>query len=330
MRRGVSHWAQVGEAGAMAGLRLMLLIHRRLGRWPFRLVMVPVMLYFYLRRAAARRASLEYLERLAGRVGPAARHRRSFGHFLAFGDCLLDKVLAWCGRLALDRLTIQGLEAVEAGLGSGRGAVLLVSHLGNLELCRAVARRTPHIRMTVLAHTRHTPRFNELLARLNPDSQADVVQVTDVTAATGVRLADRIATGGLVAIAADRVPVTGRPRLVTVPFAGAPAPFPAGPFLLAAQLDCPVYLLFCLRLAEGYEIVFEPFAAPLRLPADGREAGLRDAVGRFAARLEHHCRRAPLQWFNFYPFWSAGDGPLAGGRGRTSTDRGGFLARSSA
>lgn len=312
----------------MAGLRAMLLIHRSLGRWPFRLVLIPVMVYFYLRLGTARRASLDYLERLAGRRGWAARHRRSLRHFLAFGDCLLDKALAWCGRLPLDRLTIHGLESVEAGLTSGRGAVLLVSHLGNLELCRAVAQRAPHIRMTVLTHTRHTPRFNRLLATLNPDSQADLVQVTEVTAATGVLLADRIARGGLVAVAADRVPVAGRSRLVSVPFLGEPAPFPAGPFLLAAHLGCPVYLLFCVRLAHGYQIVFEPFAAPLGPPTGGREAALRAAVGHFASRLEHHCRRAPLQWFNFYPFWTPVGGSRSGGR-RTSPPAG-HLAQTSA
>ena len=25
---------------------------------------------------------------------------------------------------------------------------------------------------------------------------------------------------------------------------------------------------------------------------------------RFAARLEHYCKKAPFQWFNFYDFWA--------------------------
>jgi predicted LPLAT superfamily acyltransferase len=30
---------------------------------------------------------------------------------------------------------------------------------------------------------------------------------------------------------------------------------------------------------------------------------LQDAVQAFAGRLQHHCLQAPLQWFNFFPFW---------------------------
>jgi predicted LPLAT superfamily acyltransferase len=26
-------------------------------------------------------------------------------------------------------------------------------------------------------------------------------------------------------------------------------------------------------------------------------------LGRFAERLEHYCRLAPYNWFNFYDFW---------------------------
>jgi Predicted acyltransferase len=25
---------------------------------------------------------------------------------------------------------------------------------------------------------------------------------------------------------------------------------------------------------------------------------------RYAARLEHYCREAPFNWFNFYDFWA--------------------------
>jgi predicted LPLAT superfamily acyltransferase len=32
---------------------------------------------------------------------------------------------------------------------------------------------------------------------------------------------------------------------------------------------------------------------------------LRDLVERYAARVEHHCRTAPYNWFNFYDFWNA-------------------------
>jgi predicted LPLAT superfamily acyltransferase len=178
-----------------------------------------------------------------------------------------------------------------------------------MEVSRALARRNADVKLTVLVHTRHAQRFNRLLAVLNHESQADVIQVADITAATAVELSERVARGEFVVIAADRVPVSAAPRVVTVPFLGDEAPFPVGPYVLAGLLNCRVYLLFCLRAGDGYHLFIEPFAETVRLPRVGRDAALRPIVARFAARLEHYCRMAPLQWCNFYPFWPVRGSP---------------------
>ena len=297
-------WSQITEAGVALGMRTLFLVHRWCGRWPFRLLLGPVMGYFYLTRGIARRASLEYLRRVHGPAGWPAHHWRSFRHFLTFGECVLDKALAWSGALALDSVQVHGLETLRVQLAGGQGALILVSHLGNMEVSRALARRSAGIRLTVLVHTKHAPKFNRLLATFNEESQADLIQVTEVTAATAVMLSERVARGELVVIAADRVPVPAESRVVTVPFLGERAPFPIGPYVLAGLLRCPVYLLFCLRLVDGFHLFIEPFSNPMNLSRVDREATLKMTAARFAARLEYYCRLAPLQWFNFYEFWA--------------------------
>jgi predicted LPLAT superfamily acyltransferase len=42
----------------------------------------------------------------------------------------------------------------------------------------------------------------------------------------------------------------------------------------------------------------------IHLPRIDRDQALARVAGQYARRLEHFCRRAPLQWFNFYDFWS--------------------------
>ena len=91
-----------------------------------------------------------------------------------------------------------------------------------------------------------------------------------------------------------------------MPFLGAPASFPTGPYLLAAALGCPVYLGFGLyHEPNRYALYCEPFAERVVLPRATRAEAVRDHVARYAARLEHFCRLAPYNWFNFYDFWSA-------------------------
>jgi predicted LPLAT superfamily acyltransferase len=92
---------------------------------------------------------------------------------------------------------------------------------------------------------------------------------------------------------------------VEVEFLGKTAKFPQGPFILSGLLECPVYLIFCLRDANGcYRIYLEKFSDSLKVKRKGREAALNGIVTSYAARLEHYCGLAPLQWTNFYDFWN--------------------------
>ena len=120
-------------------------------------------------------------------------------------------------------------------------------------------------------------------------------------------LHDKVQRGEFVVIAADRTSPTSLHRTSTADFLGYPALFPHGPFILAALLECPVYLLFALQTGQRYEIFLESFAGQLTFPRRQRETLLAEAIRRYAERLEHYCRLAPLQWFNFFNFWHGND-----------------------
>ena len=51
------HWAAINELGGVKGMRLLFWIGRVGGRWPFRLVLYPVLGWYLLTKPAARRAS---------------------------------------------------------------------------------------------------------------------------------------------------------------------------------------------------------------------------------------------------------------------------------
>jgi len=95
-------------------------------------------------------------------------------------------------------------------------------------------------------------------------------------------------------------------KFVEVDFFGAPAAFSTGPFILAAVLKCPIYLVFGLYFEPNrYELFCEPFAERIELPRRNRQEALEAVVSRYAARLETYCRRAPNNWFNFFDFWES-------------------------
>jgi predicted LPLAT superfamily acyltransferase len=300
------HWAHINEFSFITGMRLLLWLWRVFGRWPFRAVLYPVVLWYMLAKPAARAASGDYLRRMAQQDGAGWRQPGGFyvlRHFVSFAENILDKMLLWSGGLPTETVEYQNLELIAAQVASQRGALLICCHLGNLELCRVLSKRMAGLKMTVLTHTKHAGKFNRLLARLNPESQLNLMQVTELTPATAILFAEKIAQGEFIAIAGDRIPVAPSPRVALASFLGAPAPFPVGPYIMASLFQCPVYLLFTLRHGRAAEIHFELFRESICLPRQERDRALAELAAEYARRLEVFCRRAPFQWYNFYDFW---------------------------
>ncbi|WP_445371378.1 hypothetical protein ACH518_20030 [Methylomonas sp. HW2-6] len=299
------HWSQMQDWSLAWGMRLLFAVYRLCGRQMLQVFLYPVVTYYWLANSAARRASRDYLARLAAfqsEVKLSGSLFDSYRHFLGFANAIIDKLAAWSGLIAVNDVEFSGREQLLADLAGGRGALLLANHLGNPEVCRVMADRDAAVKITVLVHTKHAEKFNRLLRRYNPDSAMNLLQVTEINAATAMLLAEKIEQGELVVIAADRTPVNGG-RTLTVDFLGAPARLPLGPFVLAGLLKCPVYYLFCVNRKGRHQIVFERIGEALSWRREQREAVIQQAAALYAQRLQQHTLQAPLQWFNFYDFW---------------------------
>ena len=300
------HWAEVGESTFVGGTWLLYGVHRALGRWPFLLCLYPVVLAYWLGSPLARRSSLEYLRRLhAAEPGLFARRpgwRASLRHFTFFAETLLDKMLAIGGRIPRERVRFSGYEPMLAASRAGEGGIIVTAHMGCLELMQVAATWREGLRVSILVHTANAQRFNQILDRINPEANVRLLQVTDFSPATAMMLADRVAAGEFIAIAGDRVPVAGD-RLARATFLGYQAELPAGPYLMAAVLRCPVWLLSCQHEGEGYHARIELMTKKVALARQDRQAGLDEQAARFADWMTARLRESPYDWFNFYPFW---------------------------
>lgn len=303
MGKTTTHWAKSSEAGSILGMKVLILIYRLFGRWGFRLILVPVMVYFYVFRTEARQASKQYLQKIALKTSEATNPKSSFQHFLMFGEILLDKFLVWMGHIRKDQVVFANPAEIEAFDNNQAGGIIVVSHLGNNEICSALAEYLPNIQLTLLVYTKHAEKFNSIIKSLNSESRINIYQVTEMTPATAMALSDHVSAGGYVVIAGDRTPVTGGERISKVDFLGASASMPQGAFILAGLLKCPVYLLFCLKQQKTYHVYIELFTQCLSFTRKQRDEVIENTVQAYANRLEHYCLKAPLQWFNFFPFW---------------------------
>jgi predicted LPLAT superfamily acyltransferase len=162
--------------------------------------------------------------------------------------------------------------------------------------------------INIVGHFENAKMINSILTDLNPEIASRVIHVGKDPIGSALTLRERLADGEMVAILGDRTGIND--KTVTVNFLGRPAEFPAGPFLLASILRAPVYLVFGLYFEPNrYELFCEPFVEQVKLPRGDRQAALQEIVQRYADRLEHYCRLAPDNWFNFYDFWKSAETP---------------------
>ncbi len=300
------HWSTLSERGALWGMRFVFMACRVLGRRACVVVLLPVVTWFWLSERSRRQASMEYLRRVRAWAGHSRpRWWHGLGHYLEFAGKALDSVMATRAPGTKGRLRVHDADGLAMKAAAGYGGMVIVSHLGNADISRAaLAEHFPH-GMTVLMHTRHAAQYNTMLDRLHGSSLSRTLQVTELGPETAIDLQQRVERGEWLAMAADRTPVGGGGRIVKVPFLGAEAAFPLGPWVLAGLLGCPVFLLFCLRDADaGYTVHLELFAEQVILPRAGRDTALAMLAARFAQRLQHFTLQAPTQWYNFYDFWA--------------------------
>ena len=301
------HWSEVSESGSVLGMRILIWVYRILGRPAFKFCLLFPVFYFFLFRGEARRASLEYLGHLresGGLDSSAPLLWLSFRHFLTFGDSILDKFSARMGELTVDELVFDNHEPIQKLVDEKKGAVIIGSHLGNMEVVGAFVEKRIEFPITLLVHVTHAEKYNKLLQRHSERRRMNLLPVSEISPATAMMLAERVEQGELIIITGDRASTSVKQRESHVDFLGAVAEFPQGAYIIASLLKCPVYLMFCLKFDSSYHLIFESFAEePIRLPRGQREQALHQWVQKYADRLTHYCRQVPLQWNNFYSPW---------------------------
>ena len=311
-RRRRQHWAQQDEVKGLWGMRLMLRVWELLGRRAFTVLLWPVIGVYWLIARPARQASRQWMARvkqeLRQRSMPVPSRLNSFFHFMRFGNAMLDKVASWRGELKLHRDIVFAHGASEAlNIAAPQGKLLLASHLGDVEACRALAQLEGSKIINALVFSENAQRFKQIMSEMAPEAGVNLMSVTDIGPDTAIAIKEKLERGEWVAIVGDRIAVNpqrgGEWRVIWSRFMGQPAPFPQGPFILASILRCPVVLIFALRQQGKLVLHCEPFADPLRLPRGERQQALQDTVDRYAQRLEHYALMSPLDWFNFFDFW---------------------------
>ena len=296
--RGSQHWSGSGRLrGGRSGIWFFITALRLLGLHLTYALLPPVALYYSFVSPDVR-ATMEYHERVFGKVPWWKRRWLVFRHFLSFGIALIDRTAILAGKNQDFTFSFDGEEHLRAAVAEGRGLLLLTAHIGNWEAAGQLLNRLDvPINVTGFDH-----EVSEIRSLLNQASKPNfrLVPLTGSPTDT-IPLVAAMRRGEIVAMMGDRV--YGSPS-VPVSFLGQNAHFPIGAYVMAAIAGAPLVHVFNLR-ERGWHYHF--FGFPPQRPAmpahEKRDAYLHDCAAHFAANLTSVLKRAPLQWYNFYPFW---------------------------
>jgi len=267
------------------------------GRPVARALLYPICVYYLMFSRHARRAIRPFLIRALGRpVGWRDLYRQYHG----FASTLLDRVYLLAGKSSHFDIDVRGVDILKDRLARGQGCILLGAHLGSFEIVRAIGLIQRNVEIKVLMYEQNTPMIRDLFRELNPAVAGAVIQTGSPDAMLQVK--ECLDRGGVVGILADRL--VKQDQTTPCTFFGKVARFPAGTMWLANILQVPVILFFGLyRGGNRYEVHFELFAERVMIDRRRRDLEVQQWTQRYADRLEHYCRLAADNWFNFYDFW---------------------------
>jgi len=260
--------------------------------------------------ADRRRAAIRNLER----VLHTDRWTASFAALRLFSDfarCTSEAMEQYSKRPGPLRIDRPADDAVRAALAEGHGVVVLTGHLGNWDVAAKALWDFGSSRVNVVMASEVNPT-SQALARATREQAGVRIVHSDASVFSSLGLISALRRNEVVAIQLDRPHAAGGVRLL--PFLGAPAPFPSGPFVLARVARSPVVPVFVPRLGRRHYAV--EVGERIDVPRDARDPAVLDPVMLRAVRqLEDAVRRHPTQWFQFEPFWPETGEPDAGAIG---------------
>ncbi len=200
----------------------------------------------------------------------------------------------------LDRFRATGEDNLDGVLARGKGAIVVVGHLGNWDAAGAWVGARGNRLVTVaevLRPRRMFEFFRDHRARLGMTIYPAEKGATE-------RLAAAVDDGAVVAILGDR-DLKGRGPEVT--FFGERVTFPPGPASVMFRTGAPLLVagVWATRFDDGKYGWEAEITPPLEVPTERTDETMVQVTQAVATALERMVAKRPEEWHVMQPFWPA-------------------------
>jgi len=218
-----------------------------------------------------------------------------YRNYYVFGQTLIDKIVMMAGIPNKFTFDFDGEPFLRDIVQQKKGGILLSAHLGNWEVAGHLFTRLETPINIVMFDGEHE-RIKSYLSSVTGERVVKVILLKDDLSHI-YEINDALSKNELVCMHADRF-LKGN-KSVKVPFLGKAAQFPLGPFQLAATFRVPVSYVFAFKESSRH---YHLFATRPNI-YNGKQ-DIPKAVNDFVHVMEEKVLKYPLQWFNYYDFWS--------------------------
>jgi predicted LPLAT superfamily acyltransferase len=201
--------------------------------------------------------------------------------------------------------TSEGMEHLENVLAKGKGAILLMSHMGNWEVAaHLLKRRLNNLQLLLYMGVKQKEQIEQLQKETLARSGIRIIAV-DESGGSPLDLVEGIKfmeSGGIVSLTGDMVWKKDQ-RTIPVKFLGQVILLPEAPHVFALLSGAPLFIFFAFR--TGVHAYHFTLSEPNYLTAASRNerAGIiRHSAQKYADGLAAALRSHPLQWYHFRPF----------------------------
>jgi predicted LPLAT superfamily acyltransferase len=284
--------------GNKLGYRIFVYVCSRWGVKPAYLLLRFVAAYYFLFSWTSSGFIYRYFrERM--RFGVLNSLRKIYGNYYVFGQTLLDKVVVMAGIENKFTFHFDGEENLRQIVAQGKGGILLSGHVGNWEAAGHLLKRL-QTRINVVMFDGEHQRIKQYLVQVTGGHNFNVIVIKDDMSHV-YAIGEALQKNELICLHADRFLEGNKTRAVN--FLGEQARFPLGPFQLAAGFKVPVSIVFAFKETSTHYHLFGS-TLMMRNHDESKQVFIDRLMDTFVREFEQKLKWYPLQWFNYYNFWS--------------------------
>jgi lauroyl/myristoyl acyltransferase len=281
--------------------RFLIALSRRMGTGVFRFFAWFIATGYFLFFPARVSVSIRFYRVLYPEQGRLHHLKCAWRQYHNFTSVYLDRFLLRSYDDAV--LVSEGFDLLESSIARGKGAIVLMSHMGNWEVAAHWMKQKG---MKILLYVGRKDK--EQIEGMQKESlirQGVELVAVDQDGGSAFDLVEGLRflqMGGVVSLTGDRL-WSAQQRSVTVRFLGRKAQIPESPHLFALLSGAPLHVFFVFRDGpKRYRLIMLPARTVAAASRQERQEAIRQSAQMYADQLEDMVRQYPFEWYHFEPF----------------------------